>query len=456
MAFLRDEKISDRSADRRAVSRRPVIIAAMVLAGVVGLVLAARGGSERPEEELPGEFVLEPDHAGAARTLAAAEASKAPQAPQKPAPVPAEGGNEEDLGVHPVPSLNGAGYDPAGAPVGGATTYLAAQQQVVDQHNLSTQQAELEARTTARNAPMRIASFTAHQQAQYERAAAFLSGAGGGGGGMGGALPGGLPNVQELASLAASPAMAALAGGRGGGVPGMPSMPQADPMLTANKEDFYQHGGDRLQPGRLQADVEMPESEFEVQMGSVIPGVLISGINAEVPGQIIGQVSEQVYDSATGRHLLIPQGSRLVGTYNATVANGQSRVQVAWTRLNFPDGRKLDLGGMTGTDQAGVSGFEDKINRHFGSRLAAALMTSAFTVAYNVAAPQNGGFYGNAVYQGIGQSIVQLGVDMARQEGQRPPTLEIRPGYRFSIAVSKDIVLPGPYEDGIQRRKVRR
>src|SRR4051794_37711825 len=115
MAFLRDEKISDRGADRRAVSRRPVIIASMILAGVVGLVLAARGGSQQPEEELPGEFVLEPDHAGAARTLASAEAANAQQ---KPAPVPAEGGNEEDLGVHPVPSVNGSGYDPAGAPVG--------------------------------------------------------------------------------------------------------------------------------------------------------------------------------------------------------------------------------------------------------------------------------------------------------------------------------------------------
>lgn len=452
MAFLRDEKISDRSgADRPAVSRRPVIVASAALAGVVMLVFAANEGSDTEQDELPGEFVLEPDHAGAARTLAAAKAEH--EAQQKRAPATAEGSNTEDLGVHPVPSLSGAGYDPTGAPVGGATTYLAAQQQAVDQHNLTDAQAELEARTSARNSPMRIATFTAHQQAQFERAAAFLGGAGGGG--IGGTLPGGLPNMQEFASLAASPAMAALAGGRGGAAPAMPSMPQADPMLTANKEDFYQNGGDRLQPGRLRADVETPESEFELQMGSVIPGVLISGINAEVPGQIIGQVSEQVYDSATGRHLLIPQGSRLVGTYNSAVANGQSRVQVAWTRLNFPDGRKLDLGGMTGTDQAGVSGFEDRINRHFGARLAAALMSSSFTVAYNVAAPQDGGFYSNAVYQGVGQSVVQLGVDMARQEGQRPPTLEIRPGYRFSIAVSKDIVFPGPYEDGIQRRKVR-
>lgn len=455
MAFLRDEKIEERehaSVGRSAVSNRPVVVGVFVLSGVVGLVLAARGSTEEPEEELPAEFVLQPDHASAARTLAEAEASNAKQHPS-----PAEGG-EGDLGVHPVPSLDGTGYDPAGAPVGAATAYVAAQQQVIDQHNLSTQQAELEARTSARNAPMRISTFTALQQAQFERAAAFLSG-GGAGGGMtmstGGSLPAGLPSLQDLASLGAGPAMAALSGTHGA-VPATPSAQQMDPMLTANKAEFFQHGGDQLQPGRLQADVELPESEFELQMGSVIPGVLISGINAEVPGQIIGQVSEQVYDSATGRHLLIPQGSRLVGTYNATVANGQSRVQVAWTRLNFPDGRKLDLDGMAGTDQAGVSGFRDRVNRHFGARLAAALMTTAFTVTYEVTAPQNGNFYSSAVHRGIGESIVQLGADMARQEGQRPPTLEIRPGYRFSIAVSKDIVFPSAYEDGIQRRKVRR
>jgi type IV secretory pathway VirB10-like protein len=131
-------------------------------------------------------------------------------------------------------------------------------------------------------------------------------------------------------------------------------------------------------------------------------------------------------------------------------------VQVAWTRLNFPDGRKLDLGGMAGTDQAGVSGFEDQINRHIWARLAAALMTSAFTISYNVAAPTGANLYASAIYQGIGQSVVQLGTDMARQEGQRPPTLEIRPGYRFSISVNKDIVFPSAYEDGIERRKVRR
>jgi type IV secretion system protein VirB10 len=455
MAFLREERI-DEQERASAVSRRPAIVATLVVSAVVALVITARGSTEQSEEdELPAEFVLEPDHAGAARTLAEAEASTKARAHREPLPEAALGPASlegDSLGVHPIPALDGSGYDPAQGGSGAVSTFFAAQQQMGAQHLLSTRQAELEAKVGARDAPMRVASFTVHQQAQFERAAALLGG--GSSMPMVPGMPAGLPNMQDLAALGAAPAIAALSGVRGPGAAVAPAQP-VDPMLSANKLEFFERGGEQLAPGRLQADVELPESEFELQMGSIIPGVLISGINAEVPGQIIGQVSEQVYDSATGRHLLIPQGSRLVGTYNATVANGQSRVQIAWTRLNFPDGRKLDLGGMAGTDQAGVSGFRDRVNRHFGARLAAALMTSAFTVTYEVTAPQNGNLYGSAVHRGVGESIVQLGLDMARQEGQRPPTLEIRPGYRFSISVSKDIVFPSAYEDGIARRKSR-
>ena len=185
-------------------------------------------------------------------------------------------------------------------------------------------------------------------------------------------------------------------------------------------------------------------------IGAVI--LALAGCRSEAPGQIIGQVSESVYDSASGRYLLIPQGSRLVGTYSAQVSQGQTRVQVAWVRVNFPSGGTVDLGGMAGADQAGVSGFNDRVNRHFARRLAAALMTSAFAVAYEVTAPTGGRAMEGALHRGVGESLVQLGADMARKEGQLPPTLEIRAGYRFNIMVQKDITFPGAYEDGIDRR----
>jgi type IV secretory pathway VirB10-like protein len=254
-----------------------------------------------------------------------------------------------------------------------------------------------------------------------------------GGGGVGGPAAGGL-------------AAGVNAQGQGGG----------DPQMSQQKLGFFQNGGAQLQPGVLESTVRQQVTPYEMQMGSVIPGVMISGIHSEAPGQIIGQVSENVFDSATGQSLLIPQGARLVGTYNAVIAQGQYRVQVAWVRLNFPNGASIDLGGMSGADQAGTAGFQDRINRHFASRLAAALMTSAFTVAYEVTAPRNGQYYENAVHRGLGESITQLGADMARQEGQLPPTLEIRAGYRFLIHVSKDMRFPGAYDDGINRDVRRR
>jgi type IV secretory pathway VirB10-like protein len=316
----------------------------------------------------------------------------------------------------------------------------------------------LASRLKARMSPMRVESFDVRRHEEQAEAAALVKG-------MGASEDEdsedmglrSLGKLGDLAALGASPALAALSGRGMGGDDSLGSSggAQQDPNFLAEKRAFFQRGGSQLVPGRLGSEVQAPYSRYELQMGAVIPGVLISGISSEAPGQIIGQVSENVYDSATGSHLLIPQGSRLVGTYSATVANGQARVQVAWVRLNFPNGHKLDLGGMSGSDQAGVSGFRDRVNRHFAQRLASALMTSALTIAYEMAAPRNGGFYENAIHRGAGESIVRMGIEGAQQSAQIPPTLEIRPGYRFNIAVNKDIVFPAAYADGIERRRRR-
>ena len=118
---------------------------------------------------------------------------------------------------------------------------------------------------------------------------------------------------------------------------------------------------------RWQSDskVEAPRTPYTLRAGSVIPATLISGINSELPGQIIGQISQNVYDTGTGKHLLLPQGSRLVGTYSSDVSYGQSRVMVAWQRIVFPDGKALDIGAMPGADGAGYSGFTDQVDNHY-------------------------------------------------------------------------------------------
>ncbi len=93
-----------------------------------------------------------------------------------------------------------------------------------------------------------------------------------------------------------------------------------------------------------------PISPYELKAGTVIPAIMVGGINSDLPGQILGQVRENVYDTATGRHILIPQGSKLVGTYDNAITTGQERVLVAWTRIIYPDSSSIDLGKMPGAE----------------------------------------------------------------------------------------------------------
>jgi type IV secretory pathway VirB10-like protein len=108
-----------------------------------------------------------------------------------------------------------------------------------------------------------------------------------------------------------------------------------------------------------------PVSPYEIKAGTVIPATMVGGINSDLSGQILGQVAENIYDSATGRFILIPQGSKLVGTYDNSVTSGQRRVLVAWSRIILPDSSSIDLGRMPGTDQSGLAGLHDRVNTHF-------------------------------------------------------------------------------------------
>ncbi len=207
--------------------------------------------------------------------------------------------------------------------------------------------------------------------------------------------------------------------------------------------------GDRW---RLDQEVQNPRSRFELRAPSVIPGVMISGVNSELPGQIVGQVSQDVYDSATGRHLLIPQGTRLLGVYSSDLVYGQSAVLIAWQRLVFPDGKALDIGSMPGTDSAGYSGFRDQENHHYVRIFASALLMSGVTagVAYSQNQGHSAGYeqpsINSELRQALGQQLGQVTAQMIAKNLNIAPTLEIRPGYRFNIMVVKDLDFPAPYK----------
>ena len=207
--------------------------------------------------------------------------------------------------------------------------------------------------------------------------------------------------------------------------------------------------GDRW---RLDSKPEPPHSPYELRAGFVIPGTLISGVNSQLPGQIMAQTSQDVFDTATGKYKLFPQGSRLVGTYSSEVAYGQARILVAWQRIVFPDGKAMDIGAMPGADGAGFAGFKDQVDNHYLRIFGSALLMSAITAgaAYSQQNQTTGSVYApnaqSTLSSALGQQLGQATVQMITKNMNIAPTLEIRPGYRFNILVTKDLTLSKPYE----------
>ncbi len=202
---------------------------------------------------------------------------------------------------------------------------------------------------------------------------------------------------------------------------------------------------------KLDSDVKKPQSPYVLQTGFVIPATLISGINSELPGQIMAQVSQHIYDSPVGKHRLIPQGSRLVGTYSSEVEFGQARVLVAWQRIIFPDGKTMDIGAMPGADGVGYAGFKDRVNNHYLRIFGSALIMSAIVAGTAYSQRDSGGAFGrqnagSIMSQSLGQQLGLVTANLIRKNMNISPTLEIRPGYRFNIIVTKDMVFNKPYQ----------
>ena len=204
---------------------------------------------------------------------------------------------------------------------------------------------------------------------------------------------------------------------------------------------------------RLFAGRQDDPSPYELHAGSIIPATLLTGINADLPGTIVAQVCDDVFDSVTGRYLLIPRGTRLVGTYDSKIAQGQRRVLVAWTRLLYPDGSSLDLLGMAGTDPAGYAGFGAKVDEHLSKTFGAALLLSIIGAGAQLSQPQRSATLdavpdiGQTIAGAIGQQIGNTSIQLVQRQLQIAPTLEVPPGYLFDVLVDRDVVLSGPYAD---------
>jgi type IV secretory pathway VirB10-like protein len=200
----------------------------------------------------------------------------------------------------------------------------------------------------------------------------------------------------------------------------------------------------------LDSKPEQPRTPYELRAGYVVPATLISGINSQLPGQIVAQVSQDVYDTPVGKYKLIPQGSRLVGSYSNDVAYGQSRLFVAWQRIIFPDGKAMDIGAMPGADGAGYAGFNDQVNNHYLRTFGSAFLMSGVTAGVALSQPDTLNANGrptasSAMSEALGQQLGQVTAQMIAKNLNIAPSLEIRPGFRFNVIVIKDLTFSKPY-----------
>ena len=267
------------------------------------------------------------------------------------------------------------------------------------------------------------------------------------------------PNAAYQAALRQAQGNMGNGGGSGGGMGSSRSGSSAGMMLAASSgssgKDYsaFDSNGNKDR-WALNSEMEAPSSPFQIRAGAVIPGIMLSGINSDLPGQIMAQVSQDVYDTATGKYVLIPQGTRMVGSYSSDVAFGQEGVLIAWQRLVFPDGKALDIGSMPGADMAGYSGFRDKVNNHlmriYGSALFMAGITAGASIATNQGQNNGSGYeqpsVSSEMSSALGQQLGQVSAQIVSKNLNVAPTIEIRPGYRFNIVAVKDVTFTKAYE----------
>jgi len=231
-------------------------------------------------------------------------------------------------------------------------------------------------------------------------------------------------------------------------VPTMPNLtglalaPQpATPTAQDRQNAFLSAAVDRrtVSPDRVAA----PESPYVLQAGAVISAALITGIRSDLPGQITAQVTENIYDSPTGRILLVPQGTRVIGQYDSNVQFGQSRILLVWNRLIFPNGRSIMLERQPGADAEGYAGLQDGVDYHWWGLAKAAGLSTLLSIGSELAIDDDDGLL-RAIRNGGQDTFNQAGQQIVRRQLNVAPTLTIRPGFPVRVIVTRDLLLE-PY-----------
>jgi type IV secretory pathway VirB10-like protein len=222
--------------------------------------------------------------------------------------------------------------------------------------------------------------------------------------------------------------------------------PEGDPNLQGRKNEFL--NSRKRDDGYLHATLHKPRSPFEVKAGTIIPGTLITGINSDLPGPVVAQVRENVYDTVTGQYLLIPQGARLLASYDSMIVWGQERVLLCWHRLVLPNGDSLDLECMPGADLAGAAGLTDEVDEHWWRIVKGAMVASLLSAATTAAGGNTHG-YNPTVPQlwarGAASEVATAGEHITRRNLMIQPTITVRPGWSMNVMVTRDMIVP-PYD----------
>ncbi|WP_312223666.1 IncP-type conjugal transfer protein TrbI [Rhizobium rhizoryzae] len=221
-----------------------------------------------------------------------------------------------------------------------------------------------------------------------------------------------------------------------------------DQNAQTSKEAFFNQ--DIKDLGYLPNQVIPQLSPYELKRGSVIPATLITGLNSDLPGRISAQVSQNVYDSATGYRLLIPQGAKLFGRYDSKLSFGQERVLVVWTDLIFPNGSTLQIGGMSGTDAEGYGGFKDKVDRHLWRTFGSAALVAIIGTGIDMSMPESSTLAtqdtaSDAARRNFAESFGRVAEQTISKNLNVQPTIRIRPGYKFNVLVDQDVIFPNSY-----------
>lgn len=230
----------------------------------------------------------------------------------------------------------------------------------------------------------------------------------------------------------------------GSAIPGLAGLDLGGQPATQDRHTAFLNGPVDRQTVALDR-IMTPASPYILQAGAVIPAAMITGIRSDLPGQITAQVTENVYDSPTGSLLLIPQGTRIIGQYDAGVTFGQRRVLLVWNRLILPNGRSIVLERQPGADASGYAGLEDGVDYHWWDLMKAAGLSTLLGIGTELATDDDDRLI-RAIRDGAQDTINQAGQQIVQRQLQVAPTLTIRPGFPVRVIVTRDLVLE-PYRN---------